>query len=394
MKEPRQMNLLATPLFVVSISLLALNDFVLKASFHNWLTGKLSDVAGLIAFAVFACAIWPSRRWTVATAISAAFILWKSPYSQPVIDLINGVLPFSLGRTPDYSDCIALPGAWLACCSIFRLRPWPMRNWMVGVTAVLSLFLFTATSYIPMHRITRTGLIPTSDDQSTIAVVEKQLQDLFDNVASRHGLRCMVCDPLSSGRLYVKNEADPPGFSLSVNFDARRGVVFFDASSIGPEANKSAPEIDVLRTEIENQLQTVFPDVRTEEGKRPKGTTLQLGVRKKNSKTSYETPENRSDYEKAIEAIDAVVSRYGFKRSTPTRYRTVFYTGRLFGPRPSDHELVVYAGIADWPLVPIDVTAYSPQYSELQREIADELEQKLQAVFGEDRAWVRWGSRK
>jgi hypothetical protein len=204
----------------------------------------------------------------------------------------------------------------------------------------------------------------------------------------------MVCDPLSSGRLYVRNEADPPGFSLAVNFDARRGVVFFDVSSIGPEANKSAPEIDVLRTEIENQLQTLSPDVKTEEGKRPKGTTLQLGVRKKNSKTSYEAPENREDYEKAIEVIDAVVSRYGFNRSTPTRYHTVFYTGRLFGPRPSDHELVVYAGIADWPLVPIDVTAYSPQYSELQREIADELEQKLQAVFGKDRAWVRWGSRK
>ena len=392
MKEPRRMNLLATPLFVVSISLLALNDFVFKTSFHNWLTGKLSDIAGLMGFAVFACAIWPARRWVVATAISAAFILWKSPYSQPVIDFINGILPFNLGRIPDYSDCIALPGVWLTCWFIVRLHPWPMRNWIVGVTAVLSLFLFTATSYIPMHRITRTALIPTSNDQS--AIVEKQLQDLFDNVASQHGLRCMVCDPLSGGRLYVKSEADPPGFSLSVNFDADRAVVFFDASSIGPEAIKSTPEIGLIRTEVENQLQALFPNLKTEEGKRPKGTTLQLGVRKKNSKTSYEAPENREDYEKAVEVIDAVVARYGFKRSTPTRYHTVFYTGRLFGPRPSDHELAVSAGIADWPLVPIDVTAYSPKYSELQREIADELEQKLQAAFGKDRAWVRWGSRK
>lgn len=204
----------------------------------------------------------------------------------------------------------------------------------------------------------------------------------------------MVCESLSSGRLYVKNEADPSSFSLAANIDARQAILFFDASSRGPEARKNAGEIDLLRTEIENQLRVHFPNLKIEEGKRPKGNTLQLGVRKNNPRTSYDVAENREDHEKVINVVETVVSRLGLKRSTISRSHTVFYTGRLFGPLPSDHELVVTVGIADWPLVPIDVTSCSSQYSELQRKIVDELELKLQAAFGKERAWVRLGSRK
>jgi len=424
MRKQRQLNLLATPLFVVSIALLALNDFVLKAAFHNWLTGKLSDISGLIAFTVFACAIWPSRRWFVATIISAAFVLWKSPYSQPVIDLINSILPFSLGRTPDYSDYIALPGGWLVCLFILRLRPWPMRSWLVGAMAILSLMLFAATSrYIPMHRVTRTALIPAYGDQRTIPVVEGQLQDLFDEIADRHGLRCTVCDPLSSGRLYVKNEAAPPGFSLAVNFDPRRGILFFDLSSRGGQADKNTHEISLIRTDIENRLKTLFPDIKAEEAKQPKPRkTLQIAVRKKTSKASYDVPENQEDYNedynKAVTVIGTVVSRFGLQRLTPSHFimevyrvrvngrrldsestayvhsSTFFYRGRLFGPRPLDRELTVHVSGSGGPFVYVDITSYSAEYLELQRNIADELEQELQATFGKKRAWLRWGSRR
>ncbi len=320
------MNLLATPLFVASISLLALNDFVLKAAFHNWLTGKLSDVAGLIAFTIFACAIFPSRRWAVATTISAAFVLWKSPYSQPAIDFVNNVLPLTLGRTPDYSDYsdyIALPGVWFACCFISRLRPWPVQRWLVGVTAVLSLILFTAISNIPMHIIKRTAVLPTHGDQSTVPAVEKQLQDVFDNIANQYGLRCTVCDPLSNGRLYVKNEADPQAFYLAVNFDHVRSLVFFDVSSVGPKAKENTPKIDRLHIEIENRLQTLFPILEIEEGMRSKIKTLQLGVGKRNSNTSSEEPENREDYEKAIKVVESVVSQLGIKRASSSRSHTI-----------------------------------------------------------------------
>jgi hypothetical protein len=391
MREPKKFYLLGTPLFVASICVLALNDFILKPSFHNWITGKLSDFAGLTAFTLFLYAIWPSRRWLLATTISATFLFWKTPYSQPAIDHLNRVLPFHVGRTPDYSDCVALPSVWIVCLFVSRLRPWPVRRSLKVAMAALSLFLFTATSYMPMHKTMTTAFIPTSANQ---IAVEKQVQELFDNVASQHGLRCSVCDSLSNGRLYVRDEADPRGFSLVANFDARLATLFFSVSSEGPDASKNASEIDLLRTEIVDQLHKFFPDVKIAEGKRPKGTTLQLGVSKYNSSTSYQAAENQDDFEKAVHVVEAVVTQHGLKRSTPYRNYVVFFTGRLFGPLSSDHELVVSVGIADWPLVPINVTAYSSQYYGLQRQVVDELELKLQAAFGKERAWVRWGSRK
>lgn len=47
----RQSLLLANPVFISSLLLLLLNDFVFKPVYHNWLTGKLSDFCGLIAAA-------------------------------------------------------------------------------------------------------------------------------------------------------------------------------------------------------------------------------------------------------------------------------------------------------------------------------------------------------
>ena len=37
--------------FLACLGLLLLNDFYLKTEYHNWLTGKLSDVCGLYVFA-------------------------------------------------------------------------------------------------------------------------------------------------------------------------------------------------------------------------------------------------------------------------------------------------------------------------------------------------------
>ena len=62
------------PAFLIGLGLLIANDWLFKPMFHNALTGKLSDVAGIFAFAYFWCATgalspvavvgsqWGSRR--------------------------------------------------------------------------------------------------------------------------------------------------------------------------------------------------------------------------------------------------------------------------------------------------------------------------------------------
>lgn len=48
----KRSEILASPGFLISLSLLLCNDFVLKPTFSNQFTGKLSDFAGLFAFTV------------------------------------------------------------------------------------------------------------------------------------------------------------------------------------------------------------------------------------------------------------------------------------------------------------------------------------------------------
>lgn len=59
----RLKNLLSPP-FIFCLVLLIVNDFLLKAIFHNALTGKLSDFCGLFIFPIFWSAVFPRfKSW-------------------------------------------------------------------------------------------------------------------------------------------------------------------------------------------------------------------------------------------------------------------------------------------------------------------------------------------
>ncbi|PUV24993.1 hypothetical protein DCO56_08585 [Sphingobacterium athyrii] len=45
-----RLKYLVSPLFIFVLFLLIINDFFLKAAFHNTFTGKLSDFSGLLFF--------------------------------------------------------------------------------------------------------------------------------------------------------------------------------------------------------------------------------------------------------------------------------------------------------------------------------------------------------
>jgi hypothetical protein len=141
----RRFDLLRTPGFLSALALLVINDVWLKAAFGNWFTGKLSDVAGVAAFALFLTACVPARRtrWHVATAI--AFVFWKLPASDPLTAFWSEHL-WAIGRVADATDLIALailPVSWhyasvaAPMASLQRMRP---------AVAVMSIVAFSATS--------------------------------------------------------------------------------------------------------------------------------------------------------------------------------------------------------------------------------------------------------
>lgn len=95
---------LASPPFMAALALLVLNDFALKQLFHNALTGKLSDFAGLFALTLFSATLWPRHRRLFGVLIAAAFALWKTSYANPLIEALNAISPVAFGRTVDLTD--------------------------------------------------------------------------------------------------------------------------------------------------------------------------------------------------------------------------------------------------------------------------------------------------
>ena len=127
-------------LFYLSALLLGANDFYWKAAFHNALTGKISDFAGIALWVLF----WESFGWRqrkvlyIGTAV--LFAWFKSPYSEAFLQILN------LSRVVDYTDLMALavlPALYLLPFGKIKTA-WVWKPNFAE--AAIALFLFVATT--------------------------------------------------------------------------------------------------------------------------------------------------------------------------------------------------------------------------------------------------------
>src|SRR4029079_2706594 len=86
-QERTRFDLLASPGVLFGLSLLLLNDFFLKRYAHSALSGKLSDFAGLFVFPLFCVTFLPRFRTPIYVLVAALFVVWKSSYSQQLIEI-------------------------------------------------------------------------------------------------------------------------------------------------------------------------------------------------------------------------------------------------------------------------------------------------------------------
>jgi hypothetical protein len=142
-----RLNILLSPGFLVGLTLLLLNDHILKAFSYNWITGKLSDFAGLFIFPLFLIALFPKSKTTIYVMTALCFALWKSPCSGPLINAWNAIAPISIGRTVDYGDLIALLVLPLSNLYAGRVPQAATKRIATGLVCVISIFAFTATSF-------------------------------------------------------------------------------------------------------------------------------------------------------------------------------------------------------------------------------------------------------
>lgn len=101
-------SILKHPIFLTALIVLISNDLIFKSVFHNWITGKLSDLAGLIVASLVFYYFFPKLKTHVIWITALLFIFWKSPFSQEMIYFINELSPFNINRVIDYSDLLAI----------------------------------------------------------------------------------------------------------------------------------------------------------------------------------------------------------------------------------------------------------------------------------------------
>lgn len=104
----RDFKILTSFWFIFGLTILLLNDFILKELYGNWLTGKLSDFAGLFIFPLFWTAIVPRHKNKIFWLTGLLFMVWKSHLSQAFIDTWNDFDLLIITRMVDYTDLIAL----------------------------------------------------------------------------------------------------------------------------------------------------------------------------------------------------------------------------------------------------------------------------------------------
>lgn len=168
----RLKNLLS-PLFIVCLVLLIVNDFFLKAAFHNMFTGKLSDFCGLFIFPIFWSVVFPKQKLSVFILTGVMFVFWKSEYASGLIEVLN---MFNIQRTIDPTDLIALPVLLLGWFHINN-RPQVLpgnsvlarsASLFIGVVTIFSFFATSQQRYVqsfdqPQYVLLQSSVIPNAN---------------------------------------------------------------------------------------------------------------------------------------------------------------------------------------------------------------------------------------
>lgn len=147
----RDTNKIGHPLFIICVLTLILNDWYFKTIFHNSLTGKLSDFAGLFAFPYLLSVLFPTKTLKIHIWTGLVFIVWKSEFSQPMIDILNNV-GIPANRTIDFTDNIALIATIISFFTLksnFIPKVKPLLRKVILIVSCLS---FIATTLPPREK--------------------------------------------------------------------------------------------------------------------------------------------------------------------------------------------------------------------------------------------------
>jgi len=242
---------LTSPAFVAAVAVLIVNDWVLKPALGNWLSGKLSDIAGVFVLPLLLSAVLPSRRKAAFVLTALGFALWKSPLADAPLALWNSLGVWRLARVVDFTDWIALlaliPSYRLAAPHAHRaLEPISAGRRLFALTSGLVALLALAADSVAPPRYPFPYIaaftIPASGDDVLSGLVA--LGFIPDNVKAAPTSRALsrAADTLA---LYVRQ---PPERSVHIAVEMRKvsptevRLELLSASAFGPVPNAQSLE--------------------------------------------------------------------------------------------------------------------------------------------------------
>lgn len=251
----RLTSILTTWPFIGVLTLLLINDWWLKYEYASFITGKLSDFAGITVIALLLFAAFPNRSKAIYFAISVIFLWWKSPASSFFIQHVNNWLPIPIGRTVDYTDLIALcvlPGCQYIVAGHVNYRwPW-LRTRKLLITPVIAATFFgiMGTSVLPTRQ--EYSIRPTD---SSAQLQREAIAEAIASVASAHGLLCLDCTVGT-----VQTSFSGNGITMTYSFETKNMVSFYieaypNGVFFGTRGQEKA---DALRNSLKSTLAKRF----------------------------------------------------------------------------------------------------------------------------------------
>ena len=277
---PDRFTRLLHPAFLAALAALAVNDHVLKAAAPSALTGKLSDVAGLVVLPVLLCVALGvrtrRRAWAVHLAVGAAFAAAQFVTAEAVHAAL-GVWPSHVADPTDLAALAVLPvGVWLALREP-PARPSPVARRLALPVLAASVVAVAATSPPPRELLVEeTTVLRAASPAQALAELDARLRALGVEAeregpiwtgrwaSDRDSLRVAaeqagrvryavtVADPERPGliaRADLFTEWDPVGGQLS--------VVLFEPRSAGTRPEDRPAVRELLRTRVVVPLQRV-----------------------------------------------------------------------------------------------------------------------------------------
>ncbi len=242
MSKDRKIHILLSPWFLISLFILLLNDYVLKAGFPSWITGKLSDFSGIFVLILFLVGTTSVSPKLIGWITAIGFTLWKSSYSSPVIDLWNTYFP-NISRVVDYTDLLALSVIPMAISYAKSSTPVSIKKILLLPVILVSAFAIMGTSRA-MYNTPIEVIKPAIEiKQNDISLLKK-----LDDFAEEKGWQNKH-DPSKTSRRYVTKSAS---VSVYANYDNDTQKLYLRVSGLQEETDV----INKIRGEVLSQLES------------------------------------------------------------------------------------------------------------------------------------------